>query len=321
MQKNVALDFFKILLAAMVVAIHSEVFNNSHFLVDGLFRIAVPIFFIMNGYFFFLKVNSIKSLASWSKRVLLIYVFWMIFYLPFYVTKISGVGWNYFQNLFITLFFGYGHLWYIPAMLLGGGLVYFLRYLNTYFSLAVFILLFVIGYTIEWVRIFNSNSRVLESLNFISQYWLYRNGLFVGVPFIGLGYLIAKHSLINLKGLKLIYLMLIVSLVGLFVESDFINKNIYHGSMFHVDILFSLIFLCPCVFLIVLQLDCNSNSLLMKSIPLLASGIYFIHPFFISIFRKMLPGSNNLIFILSFTLSLSLTFFVIRHIKKAALVL
>lgn len=199
MQRNVALDFFKILLAAMVVAIHSEVLNNNHFLVDGLFRIAVPIFFIINGYFFFYKINSIKDLSSWSKRVVLIYFFWMTFYLPFYVTKINGAGWDYFQNLFITLFFGYGHLWYIPAMLLGGGVVYFFRPLNIYFSLAMLILLFVMGYAIEWVRIFNSNSKVYESLNFINQYWVYRNGLFVGAPFIGVGYLIAKHSLANSK--------------------------------------------------------------------------------------------------------------------------
>ena len=57
MARNISLDITKILLACMVVALHVGIFIDLNpvsyqITVNGLFRIAVPIFFIINGFFF-----------------------------------------------------------------------------------------------------------------------------------------------------------------------------------------------------------------------------------------------------------------------------
>lgn len=57
MKRNIVLDIYKIILSLMVVGIHIRFFydfNNQigYILNQGIFRLAVPSFFIINGYFF-----------------------------------------------------------------------------------------------------------------------------------------------------------------------------------------------------------------------------------------------------------------------------
>lgn len=56
--RNVSLDLLKLLMAIMVVALHANFLQEysllgSYLLVNGLFRVAVPIFLIINGFYFF----------------------------------------------------------------------------------------------------------------------------------------------------------------------------------------------------------------------------------------------------------------------------
>ena len=55
-KQKYSLDTLKLILSVMVVFIHSRIFMDSSTLLDtftsnGIFRIAVPIFFIINGYY------------------------------------------------------------------------------------------------------------------------------------------------------------------------------------------------------------------------------------------------------------------------------
>lgn len=89
--RNIALDLLKLLMAAMVVAIHAEVFKDinqalSYFTVYGVFRIAVPVFLLINGFYFFQTLRD-NRVTIWFKRLIALYLFWMLIYAPICFTQ------------------------------------------------------------------------------------------------------------------------------------------------------------------------------------------------------------------------------------------
>ena len=79
-------DALKIVLAVFIVVIHTTPVN---FILRPIFRLAVPLFFIMTSYFFFLKQKQLNSneekktgLLKFVKRYLILYLFWFIVLLP-----------------------------------------------------------------------------------------------------------------------------------------------------------------------------------------------------------------------------------------------
>lgn len=76
------LDLTKFCLAVMIVSLHTELFVGSPFcsLVWPWVRIAVPLFFVVSAYLFFLRYDGRWS-SVWHacKRILQLYFFWTIF--------------------------------------------------------------------------------------------------------------------------------------------------------------------------------------------------------------------------------------------------
>ena len=71
-----SLDVLKAVLATMVVAIHARLFPS---VLDPWIRIAVPCFFMMSSYFFFVKHKSVKGFVARLGRL---YIGWFIVLLP-----------------------------------------------------------------------------------------------------------------------------------------------------------------------------------------------------------------------------------------------
>lgn len=68
---NGNLDALKVVLAICVVALHCKVFGGNdtaigYMLGNGLFRVAVPVFFIINGYYLFHTLSEAIPSASGS---------------------------------------------------------------------------------------------------------------------------------------------------------------------------------------------------------------------------------------------------------------
>lgn len=110
------IDVFKFVLAVFVVSVHTHATGF-----DWVGKIAVPFFFIVSGVLFFRKAGlrpSAIDVAKYSKRIGIIYVVWILFYMPFYVTKpvsISGV-----MLAFLTGHIpGFAPAWYLPASIIG----------------------------------------------------------------------------------------------------------------------------------------------------------------------------------------------------------
>ncbi|WP_318494056.1 acyltransferase family protein [Photobacterium leiognathi] len=280
MRRNLLLDALKVLLAIMVVGMHAgflKEFPLGNFLTSqGAFRIAVPIFFVINGYYFGV-VKDIKSLIIWVKRVVSLYVFWMLFYAYFWFRPDS------FDVIEIvkvikTIVVGHHHLWYLPGMIGAGVLTYFFR---EHLKLGVVVALtcFVGGVGIQYLGSYHFfESNVLDKL--FNLTFIHRNFLFLGFPFFLVGFLIKLEKLSFLS--DKVNFIFVLGVLLLSVESYFNFVNSYKDGGF--DNYFSLIFICPAIFILVLNSDRKTDN---KNIALLSTGIYFIHPFCMSVLGKL----------------------------------
>lgn len=124
-QSSDCIDLVKLVLAVMVVAIHTLPFLNTRMslVVWPWARVAVPLFFVISSYFYFSKnidcpTNGIPKLL---KRIGRLYVFWFLLYFPF-LTAGQLNCWVVYSGmpLLVDLFLGgtFGASWYLMALLL-----------------------------------------------------------------------------------------------------------------------------------------------------------------------------------------------------------
>lgn len=83
------LDVLKFSMALLVVAIHAEavnIYKNIYAIIHPLTDIAVPLFFLISSFLVFSKIrlsnDSRETLLHFSKRLLILYAFWMLIQTP-----------------------------------------------------------------------------------------------------------------------------------------------------------------------------------------------------------------------------------------------
>lgn len=283
MNRNVSLDILKLFMAFMVVGLHASFLKEfselgSYLATNGLFRIAVPVFLIINGFYFF-PVLVKNSQFSWFKRVAILYAVWMLFYIFFWfdMPEVSLLG---LAKLLKSIIIGYHHLWYISGMLGAAFLLLLLKNQSTQFLLATIIISFLSGVTIQYLGNYHYfEGSTLDKL--FNLTWLHRNAFLFSYPFFCIGFLINKHELYKKFSLKNAGIIALLGLSLLLLESSF---NFYQdGVDGGFDNYMSLLFLCPFIFIFFSKLNIKGES---KNIALYSSAIYFIHSFFLSMFNK-----------------------------------
>jgi len=139
MLKKLNLDIFRFIAALMIVAIHIyplAVFNQNvdYFFTRVIFRIGVPLFLMITGFFVLPKALKDKNkLKDYTFKILKIYILSILIFLP--INIYSGTFKNLdiinvLKDIFIngTMY----HLWYFPALILGIWITYFLlKYVST----------------------------------------------------------------------------------------------------------------------------------------------------------------------------------------------
>lgn len=284
MGRNLSIDVLKIILAFFVVFLHMNFLKEtypvlSYILVNGLFRIAVPVFLVITGFYFF-HIDSAKKLKKWLFRTFLLYAIWMLIYVSY---------WKDNEQIWLTIIFGYHHLWYLIGTFFSGFLLYFLRNQNSSWLLTLAIFLFLFGYVVQ----VSGNLHYLntESDSLLNDYLLYRNFLFVCFPFLTIGFLINKHR-IDISTYKNSSLLVILSILGVIAEAFFNYKYISSES---TDILFSLIFASPLLFLYCQKIYIKTTSKVLASF---STAIYVVHPLIMkSEFYKEIQSFKILIFL------------------------
>lgn len=284
MGRNLSIDVLKIILAFFVVFLHMNFLKEtypvlSYILVNGLFRIAVPVFLVITGFYFF-HIDSAKKLKKWLFRTFLLYAIWMLIYVSY---------WKDNEQVWLTIIFGYHHLWYLIGTFFSGLILYFLRNQSSRLLLTLAIFLFLFGYVVQ----VSGNLHYLntESDSLLNDYLLYRNFLFVCFPFLTIGFLINKHR-IDISIYKNSSLLVILSILGVIAEAFFNYKYISSES---TDILFSLIFASPLLFLYCQKIYIKTTSKVLASF---STAIYVVHPLIMkSEFYKEIQSFKILIFL------------------------
>jgi len=274
MQRNILLDILKVILAIMVIGAHCNFLLDlsavlSYVTVHGLFRITVPIFFIINGYFFLDVINR-KQVKKWLKRVTVLYLVWMFIYI-YYWARFDNFS---FPRCINILLVGYHHLWYLNAMIFSGLLLYLMKNLSDKTLLTIVISLFIIGTGMQYMKNYEvfSNEKITKILNDTS---VYRNFLFFGLPFLSIGYLIRKTEFIKIFNKRQLTIALVTSLI-IFISESLLNYffiPVFNGF----DMYFMMLLVCPIIFLcaVKFKLTSNYNS---KNLAMYSTGIYLIHP-------------------------------------------
>lgn len=290
-----AIDRFKLLAAFLVIAIHTSPLTSlspeaDYILARVLARIAVPFFFMVTGYFVLPKALEDNSYAcSYLKRIGLIYLISMALYLPvgIYAGHFKGAG---IVSILKMIFLDgtFYHLWYLPALILGFGLmVLLLRLLPVPAVSVVCGLLYLVGLFGDsyfgFIPEGSFVSTVYTGLFHVFEYT--RNGLFYTPVFLLLGYLMVEHRpsfALSLGALGFSF--------GFLLGEGILLKLLdtqRHDSMY--------LFLLPVMYFLFSALledsaeerpACPSGSLpsgiMPKNLPLL---IYLLHPLFIILVR------------------------------------
>lgn len=278
MERNVTLDYFKIFLSILVITIHMiPLFSKDSIagwlISNGLARMAVPCFFILNGYFFVSKIENSKLIKKYLIHLLTIYSVWTLIYAQFYFNKDYMTPFRYFEYIFS----GFDHLWYVTGLMLGILLLLLARRFikNDKTILIIGIVLFVVGYLLEPTRI-----SLIQ----------FRNGIYIGFPFITMGYYIHKNNLI--EKIKDSYLIptIVIGFVALLVDSYFAQK-----ASITRDFYLALLILCPALLIFIFKHSkYKTGGVYLTYLGSMASAIYFVHDYFVRILTNYAVEEYNI---------------------------
>ncbi|GAF02033.1 acyltransferase family protein [Saccharicrinis fermentans] len=308
--RSLGVDILKTILAMMIVGLHTGVMveyghSLNYFFSSGIFRLAVPIFFLISGYFF-CRVNSFGGLKHWGIRLLYLFLFWNTLFILVYLTSSPTIE---LRKILLFIFVGYHHLWYVQAMFIAGILLYVFKFVfhQSDNRLLLFsMVLYVVGAVLQYMLRFNVlNLGISESH---SVHLLYRNGLFFAFPFFCLGYYLKSK---NIRGIPLhwFFVSIILFITEVYLCIKFMNP--LKGIEMHL----ALYPLSSILFLYVINTITGTYSTVKIDIGKLSSCVFFIHPLFIVVGK-----SNNLIgvnlFVFTYVFSLLLAYFVIIPIQR-----
>ena len=306
MKKNQGIDQFRVILAMMVVAIHClplhRLWPDGDILITlTLFRIAVPFFFMISGYYVFSGLATQNSYPTrqrvWSfiKKQLQVYLIATLLFLP--LAWYSGMPrLNMPLGTFIQTLLVNGilyHLWYFPAIITGSllvmGLLTRLSFKQVFF---IAVGLYVVGLGGD------SWSGLAAQTPLASFYSLIfkllagtRNGIFFAPLFLLLGVLARRFAKKPASPHRYSYLM--ISLICLLLESYLLHHftTPKHDSMY-VFLPFVLLFLFP----IIQQWQAP---MIWKQAGRLSLWLYLLHPYTIAVThflsQKLPLLQNNLI--------------------------
>ncbi|QDU80221.1 Acyltransferase family protein [Polystyrenella longa] len=315
-QRNLSLDIAKLVLIGMVVAIHCEFLKEydriGYYLYDGLFRIAVPCFLLINGYFFYKFVDT--KPRAWVIGVLERYAFWMMFY-SFMWLRPDEYNVKSIALIIEYIILGFNHLWYLSAIIGASLLTLLTRKLPDWVRFASIIILYLCGYGLQYFREWQAFENPIMQFVFETPL-VYRNFLFVGFPFFIMGYLINKYKMVENCNAIWPLLGIAFGVPAILFESH-LNME-WSGRPDPLELLFPLIWVCPAIFILIMKSPVMRPA---TSLGYYANGIYFIHIFFLAIFKKFIHIDPVPRTLAVFAISFIATFFLIRLNKKFPFIL
>ncbi len=292
MKRNTGIDLLKAMCSFMVICIHTPFPGLLGDIFIPLTRIAVPLFFMITGYFY----SSTKEHKKEKKqmiKILKLFVSANLLYFFWFLIKVIING-----NSIITcikemcnlktisdfLLFNespfQGHLWYLGAILYVLLIVFiFEKKWNRQKLYPVIPVLLLINLVLGEYSILLFGKEI--SLIFA------RNFIFVGLPYFLIGDMLNSHK-IKIKSRNALLFSLLFAfttvLENFLLDYFKINRTIDNYT--------STIFLSVCVFLLAVQSELKINNKWNKALCYMGANlstiIYILHPIFITIMNQIM---------------------------------
>ena len=297
-----SIDVIRLIACILVVFIHSKFPGTIGDIIQALARFGVPVFFVISGYFL-LKDNTYtasdirKQMLNKIKKLLpvifCIWLFYTLYSLSVYLSDGDSLAdwvsdkFNLFEFSRLILFnsgrfiydfsYTFDHLWFLFALLYVYILVFiFAPFLRKWAGYLVVILLSFL-FLGEMLRIYYP----IRPFGIgISTWYVTRNWLFEGVPFMMLGFVIREYEekikLISSKMAGIIFLIagFLFTIVEYYIWGV---KEIYLGSVFLVIGAMNLS----------LYFKYAKDSFISTMGRDLSALIYYFHVFIISVFDRI----------------------------------
>ncbi len=282
------LDVLKCLCAFLVICIHIPYKGKIGEIVTPICRIAVPIFFMITGYFY--TKTSKKPLKQIKKIFSLVILANLLYFLFGVLTNnlpdISNTNVIAKLILFNETPFA-GHLWYLGAILY----VLIIIYLADKIKIRKYLYFFIPILLIVDI-IFGKYSILIFNKEF--PYIYIRNFLFVGLPYFLIGDLLYKNKdkLLNKFSLKNLIILIIVFTITTLLEKYFLISINMNATR---DQYISTTFLSITVFLLALKAKNVDDKFIFAIIGRKYSlYIYIVHLMIINLYNNYLVEKNIL---------------------------
>ena len=287
------LDILKAILAITVVLRHIEqgIGKESLFaFIWGAYLspVAVPCFFIISGYLFFIKEPTRERLWHQVKRILSLYLWWLILYSPIiiydWIKKIRNgeILRNLIKHFIQETIFagGYYHLWYLTSLVVALILIYLLeKFIKDKVIVLICLVAFVIGILVDNYEFMFTNRSLIRLIQYYRNIFLTtRNGIFFAPLFLEIGRILAKtgKEWKTTKVKKLVLVLLILFSMFQFIEALSLG-HIYGYDRAH-SMMFSVIVTAPCLFILFRDLNLSWCEVIGKKLRNVSTLLYFIHP-------------------------------------------
>ncbi len=305
MKRNKKIDCMKLIASCFVVFIHVVFPGKMGIVVRSIARFAVPLFFCISGYYTYgLTAHAIKKriiyiikLQIFASGLFLLWGLWKS------VVLYNSLPLQYLKDVFCIKTVGLyivdqinpfsGHLWYLSAIMVCYMILFVYVVIatdsdgNTKYKY-----LYFIAFSFLSVMIFICNYIYIDS-NYTIHHKTFRNGLYIGFPFVVLGLFVKQYKdvlLTRLKwNLKKGNLIICGGVVASIIQEFALGKTELPMGMFVV---------VPSIMLILISDDVadppisNTFSKMLSDISL---TVYIVHVLIHSILTEYNKGSCELI--------------------------
>lgn len=319
------INVLKFFCAILVIAIHSIYGKtNSEYFLKTTARIAVPIFFIISGYFIYNKVEKreFKRLNKYALHIFKLYIIWSIVYLIFAYDEFFVYD-NITKNLlYITknfLFIGtYYHLWYLISYFVAIYIVYFMyNKLGIKFSLIISLILYLGSLLADSYYGLLPPCKLMAMVDiYIYLFGEMGNSFIWILIFIFLGMAIKKYNL-NTKMIH--YKMILTIVFCLFITENYILR--YIGISRDNNMSIFLLLLAPIIVMYILTLEekfkisFNKYNKFFKDSSLY---IYLVHPLilkYIMLFSTLKKSFNMFVIITILSVLITYIWYLFKESK------
>lgn len=286
-KKYIGIDYFRLIAALLIVAIHTSPFSDFTKTGDFIFtriiaRVAVPFFFVTSGFFLIAKYSyNSEKLWLFVKKTVIIYISAIIIYIPINIYNNYFQMDNFMPNFIKDIVFDgtLYHLWYLPASVAGSIIAWYaVKKFSYKKAFIITSILYITGLLGDSYYGISKNISCLKNFyNLIFQVMDYtRNGIFFAPIFFVLGGYIADNK--NKISIRKYFIGFLISFTFMLTEALILRCLDWqrHDSMY--------LFLIPTIYCLFSILLCfkGKRSKILRTVSLI---VYIIHPFVIVLIR------------------------------------